>query len=241
MYSPKICKWLEKGKNLLKRIIPQTPPPEPQRLIEYFEIEKHETVLFENKLDREMINRAFQKIQNISELEKLLEDPSNQNDDAKILKIHLNKYREEIDLVKSKIVPGKIDTDEISTVYSEKLADLLEKRFLNKIIDSIYRGQNAGKYDAMYRELLVLTNKYLHSIGVYTMPAHSFIEGEKLADEKLSFIDLRTSKTMQAEEDELIKTVERLPYFLNYFDANNRADTLIIKGYLIIHRYIEEQ
>jgi len=220
-------------KTEVKPVTQATPQSFSKSLINSFQIERTETILFSNNLDA--IQSGFLKIENVNRLKSILEN--NASDDARILLKNLDQFVKDIARMKSKLNPEKLDRNEISDAASRALANVLENSVINKFVNGIYRGFNyKPELKAFYSDLLSELNSYLKSLTVYTKDITLF-EKQKISDDMFEFMQLTPKKTDRKEQHEVIAEIERLPYILNFINEDGEPEILIIKGMLSVFRY----
>ncbi len=221
-YLCKVCSSESDEKNMIS-----------EHLFHKFKLVKSNNLLFDNDIDS--IQRAYDKILKIDELDSFL---ININDDTKqIYQKNLENYKKSIMNMKEKLIPGKIDKEDWSEEYSSRFLDILDKDFINKFIDSIYRAlkNNPSNTNETIIQFLTVINNYLQNIFIYTDYSDEILS-DPLQDKILDY----TQKQVFPASEKNTKSyeIERLCYFLNYRQDDGKTDRKWIKAKINV--YIKE-
>lgn len=198
--------------------------------VSYFIIENKNIIPFDFTDEDEGIC-AINKAKNIDPVINFLKESNNSNKDI-YLKI-LENFKKKLSKIISNMEDEVLDTidEETCENWTNDFFDVVEKFFIDKIMVSIYRTLINSYEDKptfnFFKEFLLKINNYLNENGIYT---YKIYPNEKLKDEDFNYVDLIASETNNNKEHNLIKEIEKLPYFIDYKDEYGEKEILNSKG-----------
>lgn len=128
---------------------------------------------------------------------------------------------------------AEVDEDLLSQKASELFFGVVKKNLLETVVISIYRCPENQR--ETYKKFLRAFNEYLKSCGIYTK---YFAPGKKIDSELRSYSEsVITKTTPNQSENNIIYEIERLPYFLNYYDEDNSVAALSCGAKVFVLKY----
>ena len=216
-------------KNLERKISTPTPPPIIPLTIRDFQIQKKNSVLFDNAANFE---KSLAVIENLSGITSFLENAPVDKKESfnRIIKV----YRQNLGKFIEKIRRKKFDADNFSEEVSEKFFDVLKKYFLAAIPVAIYRGRKENP--KFYKDFLAKINEYLAACHVYS----ELVEPKKpITSNQIELMNIVKKDTSLRGEDKIIDEVEQLPYLLDYLSEGGDVERYCSEGKLILFKFSE--
>ncbi|MBQ9486289.1 MAG: hypothetical protein IJU91_00595, partial [Selenomonadaceae bacterium] len=157
----------------------------------------------------------------------------------------IENYRQNLKKVTDKVRRKKFNEDALSEEVTDAFFNTLSKFFLATIPISIYRGARQETLDAedekmreeefkFYSEFLKRVNDYLASCHVYTVPV---LPKNPMTSNDIDRMSVTRKETANAEEDNLIDEVERLPYFMDYLTEGGETENFCSEGKMVVLKY----
>jgi len=183
------------------------------------------------------VSTNLKKLKNISKITNVLQ--SFDNEDSVILQKNLQSYLDRIEKTEKLIKLGKIEESELSEKLTDQFINIVERSFVYKIIDSIYRAMAVNKLPDMYTALLKAINEYLEQLSIYTFDSNDIQLGKKLSDSYLDYYNIETFNVSTESEHGNVREIQLLAYYVPFLNENNEADQYWIRGRVIINKFKE--
>ena len=139
----------------------------------------------------------------------------------------------------------KFNEDALSEEVTDAFFNTLSKFFLATIPISIYRGARQETLDAedeklreeefkFYSEFLKRVNDYLAACHIYTVPV---LPKNPMTSSDIDRMSVTRKETTNADEDNLIDEVERLPYYMDYLTEGGETENFCSEGKMVVLKY----
>ncbi len=157
----------------------------------------------------------------------------------------IENYRQNLKKVSDKVRRKKFNEDALSEEVTDAFFNTLSKFFLATIPISIYRGARQETLEAedeklreeefkFYAEFLKRVNDYLAACHVYTVP---ILPKNPMTSSDIDRMSVTRKETANADEDNLIDEVERLPYYMDYLTEGGETENFCSEGKMVVLKY----
>ena len=209
--------------------------------IENFDLKPTGRIFFTNKPDE-----VFENLKIASNLSGITSFLANSKFAKKENFIRIvENYRQNLKKVTDKVRRKKFNEDALSEEVTDAFFNTLSKFFLATIPISIYRGARQETLDAedenlreeefkFYAEFLKRVNDYLASCQVYTA---TVLPKNPMTSSDIDRMSVTRKETANAEEDNLIDEVERLPYYMDYLTEGGETENFCSEGKMVVLKY----
>ena len=209
--------------------------------IENFHIEPTGRIFFTNRPDE--VFKNLKVASNLSGITSFLES-SSYGKKENFIRI-VENYRQNLKKVSDKVRRKKFNEDALSEEVTEAFFNTLSKFFLATIPISIYRGARQETLDAFddntreeefqfYSAFLDKVNQYLTACHVYTV---SVSPQEPLTSSDIDRMSVTRKETTNANEDNIIDEVERLPYYMDYLTESGDVESFFSEGKMVVLKF----
>jgi sulfur relay (sulfurtransferase) DsrF/TusC family protein len=206
-------------------------------IIDKFNVKRNNNMLYLFDNNFNTVSTNLKKLKNISKITNVLQ--SFDNEDSVILQKNLQSYLDRIEKTEKLIKLGKIEESELSEKLTDQFINIVERSFVYKIIDSIYRAMAVNKLPDMYTALLKAINEYLEQLSIYTFDSNDIQLGKKLSDSYLDYYNIETFNVSTESEHGNVREIQLLAYYVPFLNENNEADQYWIRGRVIINKFKE--
>ena len=209
--------------------------------IENFDIKPTGRIFFTNKPDEVFKNLKIAS--NLSGITSFLEG-SNFEKKENFIRI-VENYRQNLKKVSDKLRRHKFNEDALSEEVTDAFFNTLSKFFLATIPISIYRGARQETLESLdekvhedefkfYSTFLTKINEYLAACQVYTVPV---LPKNTLTSSDIDRMNVTRKETANADEDNVIDEVERLPYYMDYLTEGGEVETFASEGKMVVLKF----
>ena len=209
--------------------------------IENFDIKPTGRIFFTNKPDEVFQNLKIAS--NLTGITSFLES-SNFEKKENFIRI-VENYRQNLKKVSDKLRRHKFNEDALSEEVTDAFFNTLSKFFLATIPISIYRGARQETLESLddkvhedefkfYSTFLTKINEYLAACQVYTVPV---LPKNPLTSSDIDRMNVTRKETSNAEEDNVIDEVERLPYYMDYLTEGGEVETFASEGKMVVLKF----
>ena len=200
------------------------PPPE-----EIFYLPNQEGVFLPN--NREEIINKVKTILAVGDIEKyLIANPSESSRKfQKLLANHVKEAKKFVEKLKLK----DLENEELSEAVTTKYFKIFQRTIFDNLLVAIKRGLKGS--EEYYLGLLAKVNEYLARCGIYSVNTTS---GRKAEAEDYENMSPQTLKTEDATKAEIITSIERLPYRINYLDEFGEQKYFQYAGIMNVYKAV---
>lgn len=209
---------------------PPPPPvrsgPKPEQRTAPFMLERSDMVMGESL---EAMNDAMNRAAHIEPLISYLEQSDYQYADTYIRS--LNRHLKALGKFASKLPAiEEMEEDLRSEEFTRKFFDVFNKNILSNMMVSIFH--ELKEKPEIFEPFLKLLNDYLGSFGIYTR----FVEeGKPASDEDWEDMDPIPLHADKPELHNVVKTVELLPYYINYRNSDGEREVIHSSGKMLVY------
>lgn len=150
--------------------------------------------------------------------------------DTHSLQSLLQQYEKQLNKKLKEFNRDEFDPEEWAQALADLVWDVMKTQFFGsgKIMTTIARGLNFPETEEFYKAFLPIVNDYLKSLHIYTEPVHA---GDVFAQQ-----DIEPNKIAAPDAAHVgrIKTVDRLPYYLDYLDDSGDLQRKVADGSAVV-------
>ena len=127
-----------------------------------------------------------------------------------------------------------MNEEDLSDKISETVFKVMEKKIFNNLMIALYRGICFVKSEANL-SVINCINNYLSRCGIYTKMVR---RGEIVNRDNQGYITINPQfeLTNDADKNNIISEVEKLPYFMDFYDEDGELDTYQSNGKVVIFK-----
>ena len=203
----------------------ETPPP-PEAI---FYLPERKDIFLPN--NREEIIDKIRAALAVGDIEKyLIDNPSDSGKKfQKLLANHVKEAKKFVEKLKLK----DLEDAELSEAITTKYFKIFQRTIFDNLLVAIKRGLKGS--EEYYLGLLAKVNEYLERCGIYTVNTTS---SRKAEAEDYENMTPQTLKTDDATKAEIINSIERLPYRINYLDEFGEQKYFQYAGIMNVYKAV---
>ena len=181
--------------------------------------------------DREEIIDKVRAALAVGDIEKYL--TTNQSDSSKKFQKLLANHVKEAKKFVEKLKLKDLEDEELSEAITTKYFKIFQRTIFDNLLVAIKRGLKGS--EEYYLGLLAKVNEYLARCGIYSVNTTS---GRKAEAEDYENMTPQTLKTEDATKAEIITSIERLPYRINYLDEFGEQKYFQYAGIMNVYKAV---
>lgn len=163
------------------------------------------------------------------DISKIVDTLHSMNIDTSSYENIFNQYRKNLNHDIDKInYNDALENNELSEIVIDTINKNVSKFIISKIIDALSRKFQSKSPNSMeFKKLLRSINDYLYNLGYYT---RKVIAGVSKTNKDDWDMDTFATPCNDKNLHGIIKSVETLPYYINYMNDYNKLDNLHCNG-----------
>ena len=200
--------------------------------IEYFAIDSRNEVAFSG--DIETIRAQLNMVLQIDDIKDCITGSALEKDSKTAFLMLMDEYHKQLERKVRDIKWLKLNEEELSDTISEIVFKVMEKNIFNNLMIALYRGLCFAKSEANF-SVISCINNYLSRCGIYTKMVR---RGEIVNRKNQGYLTINPQfeLTNDADKNNMIAEVEKLPYFMDFYDEDGELDTHQSNGKVVIFK-----
>ena len=202
------------------------PSSEDEPKILMFEIERTGEVYINGTAEE--ITARLKAAMNVDEIKTFLDSSKAAN---KVIFLRsLDRHVRNLQKLTYKLNFNEYEGGQTSEEITKKYFEIFKLTLLESVTATSYRGMS--RQLEFYREFLKHFNQYLQRCGIYT---RRVLPNGRVTEQDLIDMKISRRETTKVANKDLIAEVERLPYYIDYVDADGGIRKLFFEGKMIAY------
>lgn len=200
--------------------------------IEYFSINSKNKVAFSGDVAK--IRAQLNMVLQIDDIKESISSSGLERDSKTAFLLLIDEYHKQLERKVRDIKWNKLNEEDLSDKISETVFKVMEKNIFNNLMIALYRGICFVKSEANL-SVINCINNYLSRCGIYTKMVR---RGEIVNRDNQGYLTINPQfeLTNDADKNNIISEVEKLPYFMDFYDEDGELDTYQSNGKVVIFK-----